>query len=36
MVVRGIHSPPRIDSLLGDVTIGQQAFDAAYPAAKNS
>jgi putative ABC transport system permease protein len=36
MTVRGIHAPPRIDSLLGDVTIGEQAFDAAYPAAQNS
>jgi putative ABC transport system permease protein len=36
MVVRGIHSPPRLDSLLGEVTIGQRAFDAAYPAAQNA
>ncbi len=36
MVVRGIHSPPRLDSLLGSVTIGQAAFDDAYPAAQNS
>ena len=36
MTVQGIHSPPRIDSLLGDVTIGQAAFDDAYPAAQNS
>ena len=36
MVVQGIHSPPRLDSLLGSVTIGQAAFDDAYPAAQNS
>ncbi|HET9737787.1 MAG TPA: FtsX-like permease family protein [Solirubrobacteraceae bacterium] len=36
LVVRGIHDPPQIDSLLGDVVIGQQAFDAAYEAPKNS
>ncbi len=36
LVVRGIHNPPQIDSLLGDVVIGQQAFDAAYEAPKNS
>ncbi len=36
MTVQGVHTPPRIDSLLGDVTIGQAAFDAAYPAAQNS
>jgi putative ABC transport system permease protein len=36
LIVRGVHAPPRIDSLLGDVTIGEKAFDAAYPAARNS
>jgi len=36
ITVRGIHTPPRIDSLLGDITIGASAFDAAYPAARNS
>ena len=36
MVVRGIHNPPRIDQLLLDVTVGQEAFDAAYEAPKNS
>ena len=36
MTVQGVHAPPRIDSLLGDVTIGQAAFDDAYPAAQNS
>ena len=36
LVVRGIHDPPQIDSLLGDVVIGHQAFDAAYEAPKNS
>jgi putative ABC transport system permease protein len=36
MVVRGIHSPPRLDSLLGNVTIAQATFDDAYPAAQNS
>ena len=35
LVVRGIYNPPRIDSLLGDVVIGQQTFDAAYQAPKN-
>ena len=35
VVVRGIYNPPRIDALLGDVVIGQQAFDAAYQAPKN-
>ena len=35
MVVRGIHNPPRLDSLLLPVTIGQEAFDAAYEAPKN-
>ena len=34
--MRGIHNPPRIDSLLLPVTISQQAFDAAYEAPKNS
>jgi putative ABC transport system permease protein len=36
ITVRGIHAPPRVDSLLGDVTIAETAFDAAYPAAQNS
>jgi putative ABC transport system permease protein len=36
VIVRGIHNPPQLDSLLGDVAIGQQAFDAAYEAPKNS
>ena len=35
LTIRGIHDPPRIDSLLGDVTIGHEAFDAAYPAPTN-
>ena len=34
--MRGIYNPPRIDSLLGDVVMGQQAFDAAYEAPRNS
>jgi putative ABC transport system permease protein len=33
--VRGIHNPPRIDSLLGDIVVGQSAFDAAYEAPMN-
>jgi putative ABC transport system permease protein len=36
VVVRGIHNPPRMDSLLLDVTVSQQAFDAAYEAPRNS
>ena len=36
VVVRGIHNPPRIDQLLLDVTVGQEAFDAAYEAPKNA
>jgi putative ABC transport system permease protein len=36
VTVRGIHNPPRLDSLLLPVTIGQQAFDAAYEAPRNS
>jgi putative ABC transport system permease protein len=36
VTVRGIHNPPRMDSLLLDVTVSQQAFDAAYEAPKNS
>ena len=36
VVVRGIHDPPQLDSLLGDVAVGQKAFDAAYQAPKNS
>ncbi|HEX2412172.1 MAG TPA: FtsX-like permease family protein [Solirubrobacteraceae bacterium] len=35
LVVRGIYNPPRIDSLLGDVVMGQRAFDAAYEAPRN-
>jgi putative ABC transport system permease protein len=36
VTVRGIHNPPRLDSLLLPITIGQQAFDAAYEAPRNS
>jgi putative ABC transport system permease protein len=36
VTVRGIHNPPRIDQLLLDVTVGQEAFDAAYEAPKNA
>jgi putative ABC transport system permease protein len=36
LTVRGIHNPPRIDSLLGTVTIAEQTFDDAYPAAQNA
>jgi putative ABC transport system permease protein len=36
LTVRGIHNPPRIDSLLGTVAIAEQAFDDAYPAAQNA
>ena len=36
VTVRGIHNPPRIDQLVLDVAVGQEAFDAAYEAPKNS
>jgi putative ABC transport system permease protein len=36
VTVRGIHNPPRMDSLLLDVTVGTKAFDAMYEAPKNS
>ena len=36
LIVRGIHNPPRIDQLLLDVTVSQQAFDAAYEAPMNA
>jgi putative ABC transport system permease protein len=36
VVVRGIHDPPAAFPLLKPVTIGQAAFDAAFPAPKNA
>jgi putative ABC transport system permease protein len=36
VVVAGIYDPPEIEQMLGDVTIGQQAFDASFPQPKNS
>ena len=36
VVVRGIYDPPRIDELLGDVSISQRAFDDAFPQPKNA
>jgi putative ABC transport system permease protein len=35
VVVAGIYDPPEIEQMLGDVTIGQQAFDASFPQPKN-
>jgi putative ABC transport system permease protein len=35
VVVRGIYDPPEIEQMLGPVTIGQRAFDAAFPQPKN-
>jgi putative ABC transport system permease protein len=35
VVVAGIYDPPEIEQMLGDVTIGQKAFDASFPQPKN-
>ena len=35
VVVRGIYDPPEIEQMLGSITIGQQAFDQAFPQPKN-
>jgi putative ABC transport system permease protein len=35
VVVAGIYDPPEIDQMLGEVTIGQQAFDASFPQPRN-
>ena len=35
VVVAGIYDPPEIEQMLGDVTIGQEAFDASFPQPKN-
>jgi putative ABC transport system permease protein len=35
VVVAGIYDPPEIEQMLGEVTIGRQAFDAAFPQPKN-
>jgi putative ABC transport system permease protein len=35
VVVAGIYDPPEIEQMLGDVTIGQQTFDDAFPQPKN-
>jgi putative ABC transport system permease protein len=35
VVVRGIYDPPEIDQMLGPISIGQQAFDKAFPQPKN-
>ena len=35
VVVRGIYDPPEIEQMLGQVTIGQQAFDEVFPQPKN-
>jgi putative ABC transport system permease protein len=34
--VRAIYDPPAVDPMLGDISISQQAFDAAFPQPKNS
>jgi putative ABC transport system permease protein len=34
-VVAGIYDPPEIEQMLGEVTIGQRAFDGAFPQPKN-
>jgi putative ABC transport system permease protein len=36
LVVRGIYDPPAAAPLLGDISISQQAFDASFPALKDS
>jgi len=36
VVVRGIYHPPADNSLLGDVSVNQQAFDKAFSQPKNS
>jgi putative ABC transport system permease protein len=35
VVVAGIYDPPEIEQMLGDVTIGQEGFDAVFPQPKN-
>jgi putative ABC transport system permease protein len=35
VVVAGIYDPPEIEQMLGDVTIGQDGFDAVFPQPKN-
>jgi putative ABC transport system permease protein len=35
VVVAGIYDPPEIEQMLGEVTIGQRTFDAAFPQPKN-
>jgi putative ABC transport system permease protein len=34
-VVAGIYDPPEIEQMLGPISIGQQAFDAAFPQPRN-
>jgi putative ABC transport system permease protein len=34
-VVAGIYDPPEIEQMLGEITIGQRAFDGAFPQPKN-
>jgi putative ABC transport system permease protein len=36
LVVRGIYDPPAAQPLLGDISIGRQAFDASFSALKDS
>jgi putative ABC transport system permease protein len=36
LVVRGIHEPPKMKQLLGDVTMDQRTFDRAFRVSKNS
>lgn len=36
LVVRGIYTPPKTSQLLGDVSMSQKAFDAAFTQPKNS
>jgi putative ABC transport system permease protein len=35
VVIAGIYDPPEIEQMLGEVTIGQQAFDSVFPQPKN-
>jgi putative ABC transport system permease protein len=35
VVVAGIYDPPEIEQMLGELTIGQEAFDASFPQPKN-
>ena len=36
LAVRGIYDPPAAEPLLGDISTGQQTFDSAFPALKDS